>query len=58
MELHSKEQRRRILKRKDEDVEIAIPKKGYISPEKRRQTINELRLVSRKDEYFQKLLMN
>ena len=52
MELHSKELWRRILKSNDEDVEIAIPKKEYISPEKRRQTINELRLVSRKDEYF------
>ena len=36
----------------DVDVEIATHKKRYISPEERQQTINELRLVPKKDEYF------
>ena len=36
----------------DEDVEITTHKKRYISPEKRQQIINELRLVSKKDKYF------
>ena len=36
----------------EEDVEIAIPKKRYISPEERQQIINELRLVPKKDAYF------
>ena len=31
-----------------EDVEIAGPKKRYISPEERKQTIEELRLVPKK----------
>ena len=34
------------------------PKKRYISPEERQQIIDELRLVPKKDAYFQKLLMN
>ena len=34
------------------DVEIATPKKRYISPEKRQQIIDELRLVAKKDVYF------
>ena len=29
----------------EEDVEIAVPKKWYISPEERKQIIEELRLV-------------
>ena len=29
----------------EEDVEIATPKKRYISPEERQQIIDELRLV-------------
>ena len=29
----------------EEDVEITVPKKRYISPEKRKQIIEELRLV-------------
>ena len=33
---------------KEEDVEIAIPKKRYISPEQRKQIIEELRLVTEK----------
>ena len=32
----------------EEDVEIATPKKRYISPEKRKQIIEELRLVPKK----------
>ena len=40
------------------DVERATPKKGYISLEERQQIIEELRLVPKKDVYFQKLLMN
>ena len=35
---------------KEEDVEIATPKKRYISPEERKQIIDELRLVSKKYE--------
>ena len=37
---------------KKEDVEIATPKKRYISPEERQQIIDELRLVPKKDAYF------
>ena len=33
---------------KEEDVEIATPKKRYISPEERQQIIDELRLVPKK----------
>ena len=33
---------------KEEDVEIAIPKKRYISPEQRKQIIEELRSVPKK----------
>ena len=40
------------------DVERATPKKRYISPEERQQIIDELRLVPKKDVYFEKLLMN
>ena len=36
----------------NEDVELTSHKKRYISPEKRQQIINELRLVPKKDEYF------
>ena len=36
----------------NEDEELTTHKKRYISPEERRQTINELRLVPKKDEYF------
>ena len=35
-------------KTKEEDVEIATPKKRYISPEERKQIIEELRLVPKK----------
>ena len=36
----------------EEDVEITIHKKRYISPEERQQLIDELRLVPKKDVYF------
>ena len=42
----------------NEDVELTVHKKKYLSPEERQQIINELRLVPKKGEYFQKLLMN
>ena len=42
----------------NEDTDITTHKKRYISPEERQQIINELRLVPKKGEYFQKLLMN
>ena len=44
MELHSKE----LPNNETEDVEIDTPKKRYISPEERKQIIEELRLVSKK----------
>ena len=37
---------------KEEDVEIATPKKRYISPEERKQIIEELRLVPKRNAYF------
>ena len=36
----------------DDDVELTSHKKIYISPEERQQSINELRLIPKKDEYF------
>ena len=36
----------------NEDVEITAHKKRYISPEERQKSINELRLVPKKDVYF------
>ena len=36
----------------NEDVEITPHKKRYISPEERKQIINELRSVPKKDAYF------
>ena len=36
----------------NEDLEITVHKKRYISPEERHQIINELRLVPKKDAYF------
>ena len=53
MKLHSKKSNDN-----NEDVELITHKKRYISPEERQQTINELRLVPKKDKYFLKLLMN
>ena len=38
-------------------VERATPTKRYISPEDRKQIIEKLRLVPKKNVYFQKLLM-
>ena len=37
---------------KEEDVEIAIHNKRYISPEERQKSIVKLRLISKKDFYF------
>ena len=42
----------------EEDTEIIIHKKRFISPEERQKIIEELRLVPKKDAHFQKLLMN
>ena len=36
----------------EEDIEIAAPKKRYVSPEEKQQIINELRLIPKKDAYF------
>ena len=38
----------------NEDLQITAHKKRYISPEERQQIINELRLIPKKDAYFQK----
>ena len=46
-ELHSKELHNSD-EIKEEDVEIATPKKKYISPEERKQIFEELRLVPKK----------
>ena len=37
---------------KEENVEIATPKKRYISPKERQQIIDELRLAPQKDALF------
>ena len=47
-ELHNNDQ----TKEEEENVEIATPKKIYISPGERQQIINELRLAPKKDSYF------
>ena len=49
MEFHSKEL---PSNNNDEDVEITAPQKRYISPEKRQQIIDQLRLAPKKDAYF------
>ena len=36
----------------EEDVEIGTPMKKYISPEERKQIIDELRLVPKKIDYW------
>ena len=41
----SKKKSTKEIHNNDEDVKIATPKKRYISPEKRQQIIDELRLV-------------
>ena len=48
MELHNNDEA------KEEEAEITTYKKGYISPQERRQIINELRLIPKKDAYFKK----
>ena len=50
-ELHSKKSNNNN-NNSNEDVELPTHKKRYISPEERQQTINELRLVPKKDSYF------
>ena len=47
MELHSKELHNND-QTKEEDVEIATPKKRYMSPEERKHIIDGLRLVPKK----------
>ena len=42
----------------NEEVELTTHKKRYRSAEESQQIINELRLVPKKDTYFEKLLMN
>ena len=42
----------------EEDTEINTHKKRYISQEERQKIIDEVRLVPKKNPYFQKLLMN
>ena len=42
---------------KQEDAEITTDKKRYIFPEERQQIIDEIRLVPKKDAYFQKLML-
>ena len=51
MELHSKELHN-IDNNNETDVEIATPKKRYISPEERQQIIDGLRLVPKKNVNF------
>ena len=54
----SKKSSNNINNNNNENVELTTHKKRYISPEERQQIINELRLISKKDEYFKKELMN
>ena len=49
MELHSKYD--------DANSDIEVPKKRHLS-EERQQIIDKLRLIPKKDVYFEKLLMN
>ena len=51
-ELHSKKPSNNNNNNDGEDVELTTDKKRYISPEKRQQIINELRLVPKEDAYF------
>ena len=41
-----------MIKKEEEDVEIATAKKRYISPEEGQQIIDKLRLIPKKDAYF------
>ena len=49
MELHNNDEA------KKEEAEITTYKKGYISPEERRQIINELKLIPKKRCIFLKI---
>ena len=46
MELHNNDE--------EKEAEITIHKKRYISPEERQKIVNQLRLIPKKDAYFQK----
>ena len=48
MELYSKELHNNETEEEKEDVKIDTPKNIYISPEERKQIIEELRLVPKK----------
>ena len=48
----SKKKSSKQLPNDEIDLEIATHKKRYISPEERKQVIEELRLVPKKDVYF------
>ena len=50
MELHSKYD--------DANSDIEVPKKDTYLSEERQQIIDKLRLIPKKDVYFEKLLMN
>ena len=54
----SKKKSIKELHNNDDDVEITAHKKRYLFPEERRQIIEELKLVPKKDGYLWKLLMN
>ena len=48
-ELHNNDDETKEI---EEDVEITTHKKRYISPKERQKSIEELRLVPKKDVYF------
>ena len=48
----SKKESAKELPNDETDVEIVTPKKRYRSPEERKQIIEELRVVPKKDAYF------
>ena len=48
---------KKAIENNNTNNETKVPYQRYISPEKGQQIIDELRLVPKKDVYFQKLLM-
>ena len=46
------------LENNNDNNETEVPKERYISPEKRQQITDGLRVVPKKDVYFLKLLIN
>ena len=50
--MHSKELPNNHNNNNNEDVEITAHQKRYKSPEERKQIIDKLRLVPKKDVYF------